>query len=290
MKNPKIQIIIGVLLLGTGPIFVKTIQASGVTVAFYRMLFAGCMLAVPFWFEQKRMGAIEAAPTNKTNYWLLVLGGCAFGINIALWTTALKYTSAAIVTLLDNTAPIWVGVFSWILWRQQVSGKFWLGALISLVGCALMVGSFFGISGGDQTIGLILSIISGISYAIYILITQKARKGASSLRYSLFVSWIGAVAIAIFGITTGHLDFHLERVDFVLIFLLALSSQVLGWLFVNQALGKIPADAASITLVGQPLVSTVLAAMLLGEVISPIQIAGGLICLVGIGITQRTIA
>ena len=69
---------------------------------------------------------------------------------------------------------------------------------------------------------------------------------------------------------------------------MSLSSQVIGWYLVNDALGKLPAAAASVALVGQPLVTTILGIFILKEVPSFIQVAGGIICMIGIIIVQRS--
>jgi drug/metabolite transporter (DMT)-like permease len=108
----------------------------------------------------------------------------------------------------------------------------------------------------------------------------------SSLRYSWLVSSIGALLLFVFGLATGALKQTLSPQGYLLIFLMSLSSQVLGWYLVNDALGKLPAAAASVALVGQPLVVTVLGVFILREIPSFFQIIGGIACLIGIIIVQ----
>jgi len=74
-----------------------------------------------------------------------------------------------------------------------------------------------------------------------------------------------------------------------LIFLMALTSQVIAWVLVNDALGQLPAAAASVALVGQPIVTTLLGIFILKEVPSFLQMIGALICLAGILIVQWTL-
>ena len=274
---------IGVLLLGTGPMFVKFVKANGTLVAFYRLLFASVMLALPVLISSKNQ--TPTLDKDKSVVWVL-LGGISFAINIGLWCSALNYTSASIVTLLDNTAPIWVGLFGWLVLGKKQNQFYWWGLSLTLAGSILLVGSSRVSFDNQKFLGNILSLASGVSYAAYILITQQARRIVSSLKYSWLVSSIGAILLFVFGLATGALKQTISLQGYLLIFLMSLSSQVIGWYLVNDALGKLPAAAASVALVGQPLVVTILGVFILHEIPSFFQIIGGIACLIGIIVVQ----
>ena len=284
-KKALLKIAIGVLLLGTGPMFVKFVRANGTLVAFYRLLFASVMLTLPVLIGNENQVSPEGK--DKSVLWVL-LGGSAFAINIGLWCSALNYTSASIVTLLDNTAPVWVGIFGWLVLGKKQNQFYWWGLGLTLAGSILLVGSSSASFNSQQFLGNMLSIASGISYAAYILITQQARMRISSLRYSWLVSLIGAILLFIFGLASGSLKQALSLQGFLLIFLMSLSSQVFGWHLVNDALGKLPAAAVSVALVGQPLVVTILGIFILREIPSNLQTIGGIMCLIGIVVVQRS--
>ena len=274
---------IGVLLLGTGPMFVKFAKANGTLVGFYRLLFASMMLALPVFIGSENQ--IPTSDKDKPVLWVL-LGGISFAINIGLWCSALNYTSASIVTLLDNTAPIWVGLFSWLVFGKKHNQLYWWGLSVTIAGSVLLVGSSPVSFNSQQFLGNMLSLASGVSYAAYLLITQQARRMVPSLKYSWLVSSIGALFLFVFGLATGALKQTLSLQGYLLIFLMSLSSQVLGWYLVNDALGKLPATAASVALVGQPLVVTVLGVFILQEIPSFLQTIGGIACLLGIIVVQ----
>jgi len=274
---------IGVLLLGTGPMFVKFVKANGTLVGFYRLLFASMMLALPVFIGSENQ--IPTSDKDKPVLWVL-LGGISFAINIGLWCSALNYTSASIVTLLDNTAPIWVGLFSWLVFGKKHNQLYWWGLSVTIAGSVLLVGSSPVSFNSQQFLGNMLSLASGVSYAAYLLITQQARRMVPSLKYSWLVSSIGALFLFVFGLATGALKQTLSLQGYLLIFLMSLSSQVLGWYLVNDALGKLPATAASVALVGQPLVVTVLGVFILQEIPSFLQTIGGIACLLGIIVVQ----
>ena len=284
-KNVLITIGLGILLLGTGPMFVKHVMVDGALVAFYRLLFSGVMLALPAHIRKEETNKQH---TRKELILWAALGGLSLGINLALWCSALNYTTASTVTLLDNTAPIWVGLFTWLVLRKKQKRQYWLGLILALGGAFLLVASNSASTGSRQILGNSLGILSGISYAAYILVTQRARQMISSVRYTWLVSVFGAGFLFFFTLATGTIREVLPLRSYVLIFLMSLSSQVIGWYFVNDALGKLPATASSVALVGQPLVTTILGVLVLNEIPTYLQIVGGVVCLIGIIIVQRS--
>jgi len=283
-RRAYLEIFTGVFLLGTGPMFVKFVRANGTLVAFYRLLFAALMLAVPALVSERKQPKVHS---RKTQFGWLAAGGIAFAVNITLWSSALNHTSAAIVTVLDNTAPVWVGIFAWAVLGKNQGRLYWIGLFLAVAGGFFLVAGGAGGGNGTEPLGIILSVLSGISYAAYILITQRARQAYKSLLYSWMVSAVGAAVLLVFGLVSGALAESVPFAGFGLIFLMALSSQVLGWYLVNEALGKLPQAAGAVALVGQPVVTTILGIFILGELLSVPQWIGAVLCLAGILLAQR---
>jgi drug/metabolite transporter (DMT)-like permease len=278
-------ILSGVVLLGTGPLFVKSVDAGGIVIAFYRLLFASVMMAVP---ALKKKDINAGRGKKPANLIWPVLGGLTFALNIALWSVALKYTTASAVTLLDNTAPVWVGLFSFLVLKEKHGWQYWLGLAATLLGAAVMIGVDLFSGSTEQMTGNLIGIASGISYAAYLLVTQKARSTQNSLRYSWLVSTFGAAALLPVNAAIGGFGNPISLQGYLLIFLMALSSQVIAWLMVNQVMGELPASISSIILVGQPVVTTILGILFLNEVPQAIQLAGGAFCIWGIIMAQRS--
>ena len=284
-KKAMIFIGLGVLLLGTGPMFVKYVHANGVLVGFYRLFFAAIMLSIPVLIIKPK----EEKPlqTGGGLKWA-VLGGLVFATNISLWCSLLNFTTASAVTLLDNTAPVWVGLIGWLFLKERQPWQYWLGLLVTIGGAGIMIGWDILYSSGQQSTGNLIGIASGLSYALYILITQQARRYMSSLRYSWLVSLSGSAGLVIAAVIMGLFREPLPLNSLFMIFLMALTSQVIAWVLVNHALGKLPAAAASVALVGQPVVTTLLGIVILKEIPSPLQLVGALVCLAGIFTVQKS--
>lgn len=284
-KKALLLIALGVLLLGTGPMFVKYVHANGVLVGFYRLVFAGAMLSLPAVFLKPREEKI--LPAGNGLKWG-ILGGLVLALNLGLWCSALNYTTASAVTLLDNTAPVWVGLLSWMLFKEKQPEHFWLGLLVALGGAGLMIGWDVIYGASVQTTGNLIGVASGISYAVYVLITKEARRYMSSLRYTWLETVSGALGMLLVAVAAGLFKQPLPGKSLLMIFLMALTSQVIGYLLINQAVEKLPAPVVSVALVGQPVVTTLLGIVILNEIPSALQLLGALICLAGILVVQRS--
>jgi drug/metabolite transporter (DMT)-like permease len=282
-KTSYLSIIFGVMMLGTGPIFVKTIHANGFLVAFWRMAFAALMLTAIILLRGKGRFDWARLKEWKRGLW----GGVAFTINISLFCTALLYLSVANLTLLDNTAPVWVGLLGWVILRQKPVRAFWLGLGLSLIGAAVLIGLGSGSSSSSISPANLLGVFAGISYGTFVFITARVRKFMDSLYYTWLMAVIGVVLLLPVTFFTGQFNQALPWQSYGLIFLMALTSQVIGWYLINQALGHLPTDAAAVTLIGQPLVAITLGALLIGEVPTLVKILGGILCLMGIFIVHR---
>lgn len=277
-------ILLGVLCIGTGPIFVKFISAPGSLIAFYRMLFATFFLTLPALIRNRQK------PQNlaRKEIAIAMLGGVVFATNTALQVTAITMTTASKVTLLDNTAPIWVGLIGWLLMGKRESWLYWVGLLVTMLGAAMMINITSMRFDSSQSLGDLIAILSGFTYGLYLLLTSRIRTRMNSLNYSWILAFSGTLTLLLFNGAVGYLTHPISINTLLLLIALAFSSQVMGWILINQALGMLPVAHASVILLGQPVVTTLLGIWILSEVPTPLQAIGGVICLAGIFLVQRS--
>ncbi len=282
-RSGYLSIAFGLLMIATGPIFVKTIHANGFLVAFWRLVFAAVILTGILLVRGK--GALKVSLGKD---WKLALAGAIiFTVNMTLWCVALTYVPVANVTLLDNTAPLWVGLLGWLFLRRQMGKAFWAGLALALIGAAIMVLLGDGQGAFLASPGNLLGVLCGFTYGVYLLITARVRKSIDSLTYTWLMAVTGTLLLLPVVAFSGLLADPLPLQSYGLIFLMSLTSQVIGWVLINHALGHLPTGAAAVTLIGQPVLATALGALLIGEVPSPIKILGGVICLAGIVVVQK---
>ena len=218
---------------------------------------------------------------------LPILGGIFTAFDHGTWNSSLRYTSAANATLLGNTAPLWVALISWLVFRQKLRGLFWLGLALALGGAVIVLGSDF-IRHPSIGLGDLLAMAAGVFYAGYFIVTERGRQKLDTLTYVWLVDLFAAIALLL--ITLGmKMPLSGYPTQSWLAFLgAALVSQVGGYLAIGYALGHLPASIVSPTLIGQPVVTALLAIPLLGEGLRTEQWLGGLVVLAGIYLVHRS--
>jgi drug/metabolite transporter (DMT)-like permease len=279
---PYLALAAGVLCISFTAIFTKWAGVPGPVAAAWRMLVAAAVLAIPFAREAGRWSGKERAGLKWG-----IMGGLWFAVNLGLLNSALLLTSAANATLLDNTAPIWVGLGALFLFKEKLRGRYWIGLALALAGAAVVTG-FNPAAGIRLQSGDVLAFTGALFYAGYLLNTQRARRNLSSLSYAWIIAATAAVALfAISLVMRLPLTGYGLR-SYAALLAVGLVSQAGGWLLISYALGYLPASAAVIVLLAQPVVTGLLAVPLLGEALTVQQGIGGTLALTGIYLCLRS--
>ena len=278
---PYLAMLAGIFALGMSAIFVRWANAPGPVTGFYRISLSTFILT-PFFIKRCQS---NCALTRKTLIYP-VLGGVFTALDLAVWNTSMFYTSVSNATLLGNTAPLWVALGAWLIFREKLKRNFWMGLTLALMGAALIMGTDFFI---HPSIGFgdVLAAASGIFYGGYYLSTQRGREHFDPLSYIWLMGVFASLSLALINIGMGHALFGYPRESWVIFISTALVSQLIGYLSVSYAMGHLPAAVVAPTMIGQPVMTTILAVPLLGEYPLPIQLLGGTIALAGIYLVNR---
>jgi drug/metabolite transporter (DMT)-like permease len=279
---PYIALAIGICALSLSAMFVRWAEAPGPIVGFYRLLISTIFLTPLFIRQQKKL-----EPVDKKYLVFPILAGIFTAFDFAFWNSSLKFTTAANATLLGNTAPLWVALFALFIFREKLRGIFWLGLAIALTGAALVMGSDF-LRHPTLGLGDLMASTAAIFYASYQLITQRGRKHIDPLRYMWLVGLSATIGMFIINIVLGNSFTGYPAQTWVIFFITAIVSQMIGYLAITYALGHLPASVVSPTLIGQPILTTILAIPMLGEIPNTTQWVGGAIALAGIYIVNQS--
>ena len=280
---PYLALIVGIICLSFSAMFGKWANAPGPVIGFYRIGLATIIL-LPIFLYRKQKNGIKLP---KEVLLLPFLGGIFTAFDHGTWNSSLRYTSAANATLLGNNAPLWVALFAWLIFRQKLKGLFWIGLALALGGAMTVLGSDF-IRHPSIGLGDLLAIAAGVFYAGYFLVTERGRQKLDTLTYVWLVDLVATCTL--FFISLGmKMPLTGYPTQSYLAFLgAAVVSQVGGYLSIGYALGHLPASIVSPTLIGQPVVTALLAIPLLGEALRTEQWLGGLVVLVGIYLVHRS--
>jgi drug/metabolite transporter (DMT)-like permease len=268
-------------------IFVRWAGAPGPVSAFYRVLIAAAVL-IPWRLAVTPKPRAASPLDQRRARWIAVAGGVFFALDVALWNTAVMRTQAAVASLLGNLTPVFVGLLSWIVLARRPRRPFWAGLVLSLIGCSLIVSAHLDATIGDGTLaGDALAIAASAFFAAYLLTTERVRAAMDTLTFNTLAI---AGSVGTLGVICGALGFPLLGYRPQTWFALAglgLISQLGGYYALVYALGHLPATVTAVSLLAQVPGTAILAALLLGEPLSAVQVAGTAIVLAGIYIVNR---
>lgn len=279
---PYVALVIGISALSLSAMFVRWSEAPGPIIGFYRLLISTFFLT-PFFLRQQK----HLEPIDKKYLFIPILAGIFTAFDFAFWNSSLKYTTAANATLLGNTAPLWVALFAFFFLREKLRGIFWLGLMIALTGAALVMGSDF-LTHPTLGIGDLMASTAAIFYASYQVTTQRGRKHIDPFRYIWLVGVSATVSMFVMNIVLGNSFTGYSAQTWLIFFATAIVSQMIGYLAITYALGHLPASLVSPTLIGQPILTTILAIPMLGEIPNATQWIGGAIALAGIYLVNQS--
>ena len=290
---PYLALGLGVICLGFSALFTRWAAAPGPVMAFYRIGLATLIL-LPLFARQVRRGGLlrgaRTAPGLRLSAVLLLpplLGGLLTALDHAFWNTAVLYTTAANAALLGNTAPLWVALAAWLIFRERLKGLFWVGLAFTLGGALIVLGHDF-LTRPSFGLGDLLALASGFFYGGYFLVTQRGRQHLDTLSYIWLVNLSSTLVLLAISLLM-RMPLSGYSAQAYLAFLgAALISQVGGYLSVGYALGHLPASIVSPTLILQPVLTALLAIPFLGERLQAGQWVGGLLVLAGIYLVHRS--
>lgn len=277
-------VVISALALSLKGILAKYIYAEGVDVvtlmavryglAFPMMVLAAAALRGGF-------GNLAMAPRD----FLYAIGGGLIGYWLAgyLDFTALSLIDVSVERVLLFSFPIFVLAFDSIRRRRWPPAR----QLIALVGAEAGIILVMGVANGElfhtNLIGGLWAIGSAFAFAIYFMINQALGPKLGSARMAM-----GAVTGAVIGTTTQFLvstpveALAMSWSAFIMIAAMALFCSVMPFLLITEGIRRVGASRSALVSTIGPVSTLVLAALLLGEVMTPAQFAGAALVIVAI--------
>lgn len=278
-----------VVAIAWSAIFVRWAGIPGSSSAFYRVLIATLVL-VPWRATHKPAGAKRQTPT-RASYMLAIAAGAFFALDLAFFNTAIMRSSAATTSLLGSNAPVFVGLGSWFLLGKRPHRLFWAGLAASMTGIVLMLWAGAAAAPSSAApydiVGDLMAIAAALFFAGYLLAVSKARDTMDTLTLNTIAMTASTITLLPICLIAGAPLWHYSQETWLALLWLGLISQVGAYLGIAYALGHLPATVVSIGLLAQAPLTALLAALLLQERLSPLQLAGGTLVLAGIYIVNR---
>ena len=270
--------LLGVLSISFSAVFVRLAAVSPVTATFYRAAYAAPILVVIWLIER------SADARGARERWLAIGSGLILAVDLALWHESIALVGAGLGTVIANVQVVFVAAAAWLLFGERPTwGRIALIAVV-LSGVVLTSGLARPDAYGSSPVaGAMIGVIAGLSYAAFLLVYRQANKTpgprSGPLMDATLGMVVGAVACAVFD---RHFTFTPARAAHLWLVLMAVGSQVIGWLLIGRALPELPATETSILLLGQPVFAVIWGVLFFDERLSGLQWAGSAIVLAGV--------
>jgi drug/metabolite transporter (DMT)-like permease len=218
---------------------------------------------------------------------VLALAAGTLWLNQLSFVFALDVTTASTIGLVLGAIPIFAALLGLALGTERPTRRFWVAALVSAVGVALVAAG----SGGETSnslAGILLGLSTAATWAAYSVVVAPLMRTYSPSRMSAIVIPGAWAAIALSGLAqTSEQDWDLGSEIWLLMVFATIGPLVLTNVLWFRSIHRIGANKATLAANLQPFVAAVLAVILLSEPLSWLQIAGGVLIALGILVVRR---
>lgn len=214
----------------------------------------------------------------------LALGAVGYALQATLYFAALERLDAPVVGLVFYTYPVLVALVAALLGRERLTRRRGAALAVASAGTALVL-----LGAGDvalDALGVVLALGTAVAYTGYILVSDSVVHRVPPVALAALVMTGAAGALALRAALTGGVDLGLTAAGWGWTACIAVVSTVVAMLAFFAGLARTGPSAASILSAFEPVVTTALAAVVLGELLRPAQLAGALVVLSSVAVLQ----
>jgi drug/metabolite transporter (DMT)-like permease len=268
--------------LASGGALADAAPLGMIATAFWRMALAAPLFWLLAWRDSARAGASLSLRERLP----LLLPGVVFAGDMASWHKAFELTTLANATLLANFATVIVSVIGFVWLGERLGVRFALSVALALAGVAVLLGADL-TRGADPITGDLLGLLTACFYAAYLLLIKRLRPAHGVVQIMAHATSACALCLWPIAYFAGEGLWPHTGASWAAVAALAYVSHAGGQGLIAYAMAHLPASLATTGLLLQPVITAALAWSLFGQALSPSQIAGGAVVLVGIALAHR---
>ena len=264
--------ILSLLIFGTNGIFVSHISLASNQIVLMRTLIGGILLTCLVLF----LGGFDIDHLRRERIPLL-LGGAALGLNWVALFEAYRLLNVSLATLIYYVGPIIVLLFSPILFREKLTGKKLVSVIIVGIGLICISGSVVVI--GMNSLGLLCAAFSALFYAA-LIVFNKQISYTSGMQTAAIELDVAFFVVLVYTLCTSGLP-HLTGNDLPYIVVIGFINTGLAYLLYFSGLQKLSGQSVALISYIDPVSALLFSAILLHEVMAPVQVAGAALIIGG---------
>ncbi|PSQ29764.1 EamA/RhaT family transporter [Halobacteriales archaeon SW_6_65_46] len=281
---PVVGLAVAIVAVSTSAILIRFSDAPSGPMAFWRVTLTWLLLA-PLALRSRE----EFRRFDRRDLVSALLAGLALAAHFATWFESVDKTTVAASVTLVTTQPAFVAVGAYLLFGESLSRRSLAGIGIALAGSVVM--SLDGLLGvttaSEPTLGNLLALAGAVLAGLYVLAGRSVRQRIDLVPYVTVVYIVCAAGLLAYSLAAGDAVVGYPPREWLLFLGMAVGPGLLGHTVVNWALAHIESSVVSVAFVGEPVGSTLLALLLLGEVPGWLTLVGGAVVIGGIYLTAR---
>lgn len=275
-NNPKIYIIlaIGVIIISFSGIIIKVTTAPALIIAFYRV-FLSAIFLTPIFFIKYR---------DSLKYFLdfrPALVGFLLALHFYAWISAVQLTNVANAVIFIAIQPLFTLLLEYLFAKEDLRKGAIAGVVFALLGSIIISFSDFYII-LSRFYGDLLAVLAAFLAACYLFLGRSFRKNIQYIPYIYIVYTYCSFFLLIFILISGYSLTDYSKINYIYFLLLALGPTLIGHSVLNLSIRYVPATIVSLAILGEPIMTTVLALVLLNEKLTTATMVGGVLILYGI--------
>ncbi len=280
------------MFVSTASIFIRFAQteASSLVIAASRLVIATLILGpLAFMRHWDAIGSL-----SRRDFFKALLSGTFLAFHFAAWISSLQYTTVASSVVLVTTTPLWVALLSPLVLREPIRKMVIFGLILSVTGGMIVgLGNACDVAGGKLVcdplvftsrimLGNGLALFGAWMAAGYMLIGRQIRKQLNTVPYTALVYGVAALILVVVVLLRGDPFWTYSEEIYLWLLALGIFPQLLGHSLFNWSLKYISAAYVSLTLLGEPIGTIILAFFFLKESLTLLEGVGALLILIGI--------
>ncbi|MBE3590757.1 MAG: DMT family transporter [Firmicutes bacterium] len=284
-----LALVTAVVAVSFSSIFIRFSHAPAIALSFYRLALSLPILAL-LGLMGARRGSVQRAVRGPLAHArgaalrdiaAMLASGVFLALHFAVWIASLAYTTVASSVVLVTSHPLFVAALGLLVGDDRLPPGAYLGGGLAVLGTVLIGWGDYAL-GGPALYGDFLAFLGALFISGYIVIGRDVRRRVDNLAYTLWVYAAAAAVLAAVAAAAGVPLWPYPAGEWLIFLALAVVPTIFGHTLFNWALGHVPAAAVSIVILGEPVGSTLLAWLFLGETPTVPEAVGGAVILAGL--------
>lgn len=272
-----IYTIISAIIFGFTPALASITYGFGnnaLSMTFYRNLF---VIPVLLLITKYKKIPLKIEKEELKN--IVIISFLGVALTTALLYSSYSYIGVGVATTLHFTYPIFVALACKFIFNEKL-GK---GKIFSLILAFMGVSFFMDIKSGGNILGAVLALVSGVTYAFYIVsIEKKNLVKINPYKLALYMSSFAALELLVANIFGGYIKLDLPLKIYGLMIIISLLASIVGVVLFQIGVSIIGSTSAAIFSLFEPITSVIVGVLLFNEVLTPLKVLGCIIIFVAI--------